>query len=388
MLLSFRVENYRCFGKEVKLSMSPGELHGHPDHLMASGDRSALRLSLVLGANSSGKSNLVRAMGDSRDLVVDGRAIPEGAYNRLVPGSDSAPTGFEYIFGTEGEVYAYGFEVHLPTGGIRSEWLSVLEGDEWRHVFDRVGTGINTDIPDADTGPDCFLRTRAESIRGEPGELFLRVLVRPSHADCPVLAHARRVYGWFHRHLCVMSRERPVTDARFLPRRGMSERVLMAFDTGVTGLVPCDGGMVAYHDGEPLDYAEESDGVRMIRRLVPLLDPDGPEDATYVVDDIDLGLHPMVTGRILEEFVPVSGDTGRQLVATTHETMLLDHKLVRRDEVWFVEGRPGGSVLYSMYDFKERHPRDPRGTYLDRRYGAVPNMRSVYLRQGGDWVGD
>ena len=37
-----------------------------------------------------------------------------------------------------------------------------------------------------------------------------------------------------------------------------------------------------------------------------------------------------------------------QISATTHESTLLDLKLLRRDEIWFIERRAGGSKMFSL----------------------------------------
>ena len=66
MLIEFKTETYRSFGDERKMSMRAGSSRIHGNHVVESDGMCALVFSAVFGANASGKSNLVRAMRDSR----------------------------------------------------------------------------------------------------------------------------------------------------------------------------------------------------------------------------------------------------------------------------------------------------------------------------------
>jgi len=54
-------------------------------------------------------------------------------------------------------------------------------------------------------------------------------------------------------------------------------------------------------------------------------------------------------------------------------TNLLSNKLLRRDQIWFVEKDEfGASHLYSLAELKVRNDRDFENDYLMGRYGGVP----------------
>ncbi len=66
-----------------------------------------------------------------------------------------------------------------------------------------------------------------------------------------------------------------------------------------------------------------------------------------------------------------------QLIFTTHESTIMDQKLLRRDEIWFVErNKDNVSHLYSLDRFKERYDKKLSKAYLEGRYGAVPKISS------------
>ncbi|VAW37477.1 hypothetical protein MNBD_DELTA03-289, partial [hydrothermal vent metagenome] len=44
-----------------------------------------------------------------------------------------------------------------------------------------------------------------------------------------------------------------------------------------------------------------------------------------------------------------------QLIFTTHDTSILDQKIMRRDQIWFMEkDKQNASSLYPLSDFKPR----------------------------------
>ncbi len=70
-----------------------------------------------------------------------------------------------------------------------------------------------------------------------------------------------------------------------------------------------------------------------------------------------------------------------QLIVTTHEAELLDLELLRQDEIWFVEkSKTGESSVYSLEEFKTNYGNNWRQGYLLGRFGAVPMIRSRFLK--------
>ena len=120
---------------------------------------------------------------------------------------------------------------------------------------------------------------------------------------------------------------------------------------------------------------EESDGTRKLYGLLASMFM-GDDCATYIVDGLDSGLHPQLTFRFIGMFLgePYSGDS--QMVFTTHESSLMDFRLLRRDEIWFMDkDADGRSSLYSLEDFNERSDRRIEKAYREGRYGGVPVFR-------------
>ena len=129
-----------------------------------------------------------------------------------------------------------------------------------------------------------------------------------------------------------------------------------------------DGGDVFF------STARESSGTR---RLIPLLQSVMlalDQGSVCVIDEIDASLHTQVCEAIIALFTNrETNPKGAQIIATTHDTNLLNAPNLRRDELWLVEKTPGGaSELYSLADVKTRDTDNFERGYLHGRYGAVP----------------
>ena len=74
-----------------------------------------------------------------------------------------------------------------------------------------------------------------------------------------------------------------------------------------------------------------------------------------------------------------------QLIATTHDSNLLDLELLRQDEIWFVERQEDhSSKVYSLNLFKERFDKKIEKEYLLGRYGAIPVFNDTFILEGLD----
>ena len=80
-----------------------------------------------------------------------------------------------------------------------------------------------------------------------------------------------------------------------------------------------------------------------------------------------------VTRKFLELFYRMTeGDTS-QIIATTHDSNLLDLELVRQDEIWFIKRlEDHSSSIYSLNRYKERYDKKIDKEYLLGRYDAIP----------------
>ena len=122
-----------------------------------------------------------------------------------------------------------------------------------------------------------------------------------------------------------------------------------------------------------LPLAAESDGTRRLLHLLPIIYPKTVNAEVVVIDEIDRSLHPLLTRQFIEAFLKVALHSRRQMVLTTHDTILLDLELLRRDEIWFVEkDENSATTMYSLSEFPVRKDLRLHRGYMQGRFGAIP----------------
>lgn len=125
--------------------------------------------------------------------------------------------------------------------------------------------------------------------------------------------------------------------------------------------------------GVNFTFGEESDGTRRLIELLDIIYNDS-NDRTVIIDELDRSFHPQMTIKFIETFLKYSKNLNTQLIITTHESNLMDLKLLRRDEIWFVErdAKLNESKLYSLEKYKVHNTKKVAKDYLIGRYGAIP----------------
>ena len=126
------------------------------------------------------------------------------------------------------------------------------------------------------------------------------------------------------------------------------------------------------------DLDDESNGTqRFFSLCYPILG--ALDDGDFIViDELDCSMHPRLTRKIVQLFLSEEyNQNGAQLVFISHDSSLLDSKLLRRDQIWLTQKRESGETdFYSLSDIESR-PRKNEAIerrYLEGRYGAVPNF--------------
>ena len=72
-------------------------------------------------------------------------------------------------------------------------------------------------------------------------------------------------------------------------------------------------------------------------------------------------------------FSATENPNGAQILFTTHNPLLLDATLLRRDQVWFTDKDADGEAhLYPLTDYSPRKGESLVRGYMSGRYGAVP----------------
>lgn len=443
MLLQFAVENYLSFRERAVLSMLADERVPHePGQVLEGpGGRKVLRAAAVYGANGSGKSNLVKALGAVREMIVkgtrgDGR-LPITPF-KLDVARSKEPAHFEIELLADGKHYSYGFEA--TPAQVQSEWLyETGPGGEEHTLFEReaakdkprfdFGAALSDDVERlrflgyvaAGTRQNqLFLAEAGERNVAELGPIRKAVLdwsvMLPDTPYLPLLQHIETNEAFRNRMALVLAEAgtgiaalkvvfepmdmspfaasllRSVTQNNDVakkhfanlqvdPRVDAQGHATMAQLIGVHRLL--DGSTVELNF-----YNEESDGTVRLLHLATILHlmEEVSEGRFFAIDEIERSLHPLLTRLLLQLFFASAGKgAAAQLIFTTHDTNLLNVRILSRDSIWFIEkDARAGSVMYPLseldqeqLDDVERQGKGLEKGYLQGRFGAIPFFGSL-----------
>lgn len=139
MLIRFTVENFLSFKDRIVFSMIPGKGTLKPHHKSTSiKGISALKASVIFGANASGKSNLIKAIDFGQNLILNGtKAEQLIKYQnfKLDTTTISGNSRIEFEIQHKGKNYAYGFVFNANE--IVEEWLYDISSTSEVKIFER-----------------------------------------------------------------------------------------------------------------------------------------------------------------------------------------------------------------------------------------------------------
>ena len=127
----------------------------------------------------------------------------------------------------------------------------------------------------------------------------------------------------------------------------------------------------------------ESVGTMRLISIMPIVISALRKGAVLVMDELDASLHPMIVMNLITIFHNDGvNKNGAQLIFNTHNPIYLNHSLLRRDEIKFVERdkESKSSSLYALSDFRAnggasvRKTSDYMKNYFISRYGAIEDI--------------
>lgn len=143
-----------------------------------------------------------------------------------------------------------------------------------------------------------------------------------------------------------------------------------------------DGGFAFYTlafvhklNGQNVEFTmeNESDGTHRLFQLLEILMTEKPK--VFVIDEISRCLHPKLTVQFVKKYLEYASETKKeiQLITTTHETRLMSHKILRRDEIKLCDSADDGSTeFYSLEDKQVRIDKVIEENYMLGEWGGVP----------------
>lgn len=421
MITNFSAENYRSIDGEIRLSFEADTGIKDMDNSGFStiANTHVLNAKAFYGANSSGKSNVFKAVGRMRGMIIhsvrlnDKEKLPYDAF--LLSDKKERPTRFEMSFIDGTDKFTYGFSYNAQR--IEEEWLMAkFPRRSLKTLLKRTPDTIEIDLQNYQEG----IAIKEGAIPLNENRLFISLAAQLGGVI------SKRVIEWFRTKLNVISglrdsdlslftkkmlhirtdykdeilgfisgmdvgfsevkTEQESIDEKMLPK-GLPAEIIASLKEhppivayAKHSIINDEGKVVGMVDFE-IDE-RESDGTRKLFNLAgPIVDT-LREGKSLFVDELDAQLHPLLSRRIVKFFnCAETNPHGAQLIFTTHDTNMLSKKLLRRDQVVFVEKTAKthySTKLTPMMSITLDNGAKPRTdsnyekNYLEGKYGAIP----------------
>lgn len=423
MLIEFSVSNFRSFREKQTLSMAAApRLHKRENVFKpeSKGEDlpSLLKVAVIYGPNASGKSNLLKALGLVSEICF------------LEPTNRDVPLPLSpFRFDTELSGSASVFELHFIQAGLRYlfklaatnerivlEYLAVFPGGKESMLYERQYS------PEGETYKfGALLKEHSSSDLLDvwqkltpPKLLFIAQAVANSSDESSPL---RAPFGWLKKStfslldgmqsmarvsqtLAYKDDTNAVDIAEFLRdvdvpvskiRVEAAEPKTATLNAGLglinAGAVRSDAlasqarTTILTHTSAlgtaDMSFDDESEGTKnLIGFWLPWVTKDPVDKSRYllVVDELDSSLHPKIVAALVEKHI--KSERPSQLIFSTHDTHLMDTKLLRRDQFWITERDVNGATqLRSIHDFEGRESEDIEKRYYEGRYRGLPFVK-------------
>lgn len=442
MLIRLVADNFKSYGQETEFNMLPSTSVRRFDwhiHELSKGAK-VLRAAVIYGANGAGKSGLIKALGRLQEMVIRGSVPPPYICDASKFNDSEKPVTIEVEFRTESNQYSYGVSYRRYV--CVEEWLySTIKSPVciFERKYDEKGKSIvNIKSDKKNAAKNNLLVSLLEDNLLKNNELLLSkwdLIKNDQIADAYDWLTSKLKVIFPETHSTSIFDERYSDDVF----RMQSERLISTLDLGIDALTLKDEDIDSFksrikewpgliqdidriirilskkteneqsvllesglftvnirREGDKyyarrvqsqhkvqkilfdFELKEESDGTQRVFDFIPMAQNVKSEAYTYVIDEIDRSLHPILVKALVSKIVSDKKMKG-QLIFTTHDAGLLDGNIFRNDEIWFAEKdrEMQNTHLYTLDEFKPRADLDIEKGYLNGRFGAVPFLAKL-----------
>lgn len=419
MILNFTCSNYRSILKEVCFSMCATSDQENIEQVKKVNSINVLRNAAIYGANGSGKSSLISAIAHMRYLIINSVNLQPGDKIARTPhklADSNEPTVFCMQFVNKGKRYLYG--ISYVDDMIKEEYLYYYPNGRQAKIFDRDEKGITygesfkkvlKQVSENMLKQNKLLLSCAANYSNlkETEEIFLFfkeniVIYQNAFAGENIddnwlryslkgLMNSEKIKGAFLSFLQSIDTDIKDIRARYDLKEidvsempdNLPEKLKELLSEGATEEVE----IKLDHDKFVLNVSEESEGIRKIFRILgPIIDVI-VNGKTLIFDEIETSLHPSIVRQIIDLFIKTKKEEFAQLIFSTHNAMLLDLDIFRRDQIWFTElnREYHATDLYSLSEIKNvRKDENIMKGYILGKYGAIPMVNKELIQIFGE----
>lgn len=431
MILDFTISNFRSINQAQTISFEASDDTHLEDYYVVKIDKyRVLKIATILGANASGKSNIIRAFSMIHDLFLEPCKNKSSRieYDKFALDPGCATTDSVMIVNFLCGNQKYTYEVHFNNRAVTYELLKKHPFGELRPhtVYERT-LNIESEVSYIKWGDRYRSESNSRYLR--PNLIQNRTVFgafQSTNVDIPWM---KEIVDWVDSYMLppVLPSEQHIYEyvTKLISSKDIDKNKvalqLQKADVGISDLIvnkeskaipPKVLDILLSSDdvseemknklrddptteetnvqlihmgsqgGVPFEFQEESGGTRRYYELTGILMMLVKESHFVAIDELECRLHPDLYEHFIATFLKNTQDS--QMVFTTHmREFLSERDMFRDDSVWFTEkSNSGATDLYSLTDFGSDVIRDSTSrynVYRAGRLGAIPKLQDTYI---------
>ncbi|APX71968.1 ATP-binding protein [Companilactobacillus allii] len=414
MLLEFSVSNFRSIKDKVTLSMVASDLTELSETNILQDSEDVLSVAGIFGPNSSGKSNIIKAISFMIFFVLNSFGsnsfesnIPIESFVFSTEITPNSPSEFDIVFSNDSnDIYEYGFT--LNHSEILSETLTVNE----ETVFTRENQKIHSDenkisdhlmkermtksnvlylsilaATNTEVATDIvsFFKDKISIINGASSDISWEtknMIDQDEYKSKIVEAiHGADLY------IDDLSLEKAdfnvknFTGAETIPQEILDQVAKNALKVKSSHRVyDINGKETGSYSGDISSL--ESKGTQSFLAVIGPVIKALSEGTIIFIDEMGATLHPLMSEHLVKMFMLPDNKKNGQLVFNANDSNLLNNKLLRRDQIWFTDKDSSECTSLVPLDSYVHNGKRIRSDvnyakrYLSGDFGAIPIFKN------------
>ncbi|MCI7605696.1 MAG: ATP-binding protein [Spirochaetales bacterium] len=370
MLEKIVIKNFKSFSKETVIDFAKTNYSFLPQNCS---DDGILKGTMFVGANASGKSNVLIAIKLLLDMLFLEKNINSDIY-KCIFNSDPRYS-LDYYFKVKGSTVQYEFIVETNKS-IISERLFI----DKKMMLDRLGNNARVFI----TEPNGIIYSE-DDVDGET--LFLRTLYfNTKFAGNTVLKEwmeylTNSVYLNAYEQILISYGKHDLNVTSYLKKNG-SEKINALFNAynfkQNIEYINKEGENSIFFKradiNEPIPFSMESTGNKNLLRMLPSFLTVVESGGMILIDEFSSGFHNELETLLVKYFMKNAEHS--QMIFVSHSTNLLNNSILRPDQEYAVEfnGREG-TTLKRFSSEQPRAAQNIEKMYVSGVFGGLPGYK-------------
>lgn len=390
MISKFTVSNYLSFKNPTSFSMEATAIKEHfSSNVENSGQPKIdlLKSSAFFGWNSSGKSNMIKAINFMKEMVINSYSLNSmiRVNYQLNSEYDDKSSEFEIEFFIKGLKYIYGFEINNER--ILSEKLYFVKITKPIKVFERVTDnytfGKNNqplkEVTKFTRQDSLFLSVAAQFNYQLAGELVswfksIKILYGAENLDMEDTYDAANKPKYFKLFGTVLQNMQLGFNALTIEKEESLGQKINYQLMAIHNKFDAKGKKIGQVKFNLLE--RESLGTRKILAMAGPIIKALVDGTLIIIDEFDARLHPGLVRSLIKLFHSSINNNGAQLIIATHNTAILKKDIYRRDQIFIVEkAEEGFSIVWSLSQTGIRNDAAYDLAYLQAKYNQYPSLK-------------